>query len=70
MQSSYETADPDTIILSEGTVISKKDSVLLDVRNVYETRIGKFLLPSGRLQTIDPKTRKVAHANIYSIINS
>lgn len=36
----------------------KREGVLLDVRNVYETRIGTFELPQGsRLEKIDLKTR-------------
>ncbi|KAH9312448.1 hypothetical protein KI387_027483 [Taxus chinensis] len=31
--------------------------VLLDARNMYETRIGKFL-PPGQVQTLDPKIRQ------------
>ena len=33
--------------------------VLIDVRNIYETRIGGFFIPGGNVCTIDPKTRKV-----------
>ncbi len=37
-----------------------RDLVLIDVRNIYETRIGAFEVPSGckRIQKIDPCTRK------------
>jgi hypothetical protein len=31
--------------------------VLLDARNTYETRIGKFLLPKG-VQTLEPNIRQ------------
>jgi predicted sulfurtransferase len=32
--------------------------VLIDVRNIYETEIGKFECPAG-IPVLDPKTRKV-----------
>ena len=46
-------------MLNDGKVIPKRNSLLLDVRNIYETRIGKFVAPTGGLKTIDPQTRKV-----------
>ena len=35
------------------------DLVLVDVRNVYETAIGRFECPAG-IPVLDPKTRKVS----------
>ena len=38
---------------------NEKDIVLIDVRNIYETRIGSFIVPSDHVLKLDPFTRKV-----------
>jgi UPF0176 protein len=45
-----------------GTDSDTSNIVLIDVRNIYETRIGLFQAP--HVSTIDPLTRKVLIANI------
>jgi predicted sulfurtransferase len=35
---------------------NEKEVVLLDARNLYETRIGKFEVPN--VETLDPETRQ------------
>lgn len=36
--------------------VQQKQLVLLDARNIYETRIGKFQTPN--VETLDPETRQ------------
>ncbi|CAN0100415.1 unnamed protein product, partial [Ectocarpus sp. 8 AP-2014] len=40
----------------DATVAEEKEAVLLDVRNVYETSIGRFSVEG--VETLDPKTRQ------------
>ncbi|CAM9305848.1 unnamed protein product, partial [Ectocarpus sp. 8 AP-2014] len=40
----------------DATVAEEKEAVLLDVRNVYETSIGRFSVEG--IETLDPKTRQ------------
>ena len=40
----------------------RKNLVLIDVRNIYETEIGRFSCPPG-IPVLDPKTRKVRLLN-------
>ncbi|CAM9760371.1 unnamed protein product, partial [Ectocarpus sp. 13 AM-2016] len=40
----------------DATVAKEKEAVLLDVRNVYETSIGRFSVEG--VETLDPKTRQ------------
>jgi predicted sulfurtransferase len=42
--------------VQEGT---ESNVVLVDVRNLYETRIGRFDVPESAVDVIDPQTRKV-----------
>lgn len=50
----YATSSNDTIASNDGI---KNEVVMLDVRNIYETRIGKFDV-NGSIEVIDPLTRK------------
>ena len=45
---------------SETSLSTTDDPILIDVRNLYETNIGKFIVdtPRGSLQPLDPGTRQ------------
>jgi hypothetical protein len=58
----YSTIPVDSNTVSDSKKLEiKKNLLLLDVRNYYETRIGKFQLgsDSGSNSVIDPQTRQV-----------
>lgn len=54
-------------VIEEALEADKADSVvLIDVRNIYETRIGRFDIAEeseSKLMTIDPETRSVRSIN-------
>ena len=46
----------------KGTIACPSEIILLDVRNSYESAIGRFVAPSGTgglISVIDPQTRQV-----------
>ncbi|TXG65398.1 hypothetical protein EZV62_006673 [Acer yangbiense] len=50
-------------LLDEETPTDDKKLVLLDARNLYETRIGKFHMPS--VETLDPSIRQYCPGGIW-----